>query len=285
MSQSNPPVVEPAPSEVEACAANVPSNGGQRTGTLIINADDWGCDAATTERTLECFLAGSVCSVSAMVFMHDSERASELASERGMDVGLHLNFTTPFSAAGSAGLHEHQGKLMRYLKSSRLAQAVYHPGLADSFGYVVAAQLEEYRRLYGREPERLDGHHHMHLCENVLLAHLLPQGTTVRRNFSFAPGEKNWANRAYRAWVDRRLKRRHRVADYLFALAPVENADRLRRIFSLARRAVVELETHPVNPEEYRFLTSPETLPQLEDLPMGRTSGWAGQCLHDCVNH
>ena len=45
---------------------------------------------------------------------------------------------------------------------------VYHPGLASSFEYVVKAQLEEYERLYGAPANRVDGHHHMHLCANVV---------------------------------------------------------------------------------------------------------------------
>src|SRR6266436_2569517 len=68
-------------------------------GRLILNADDWGRDRDTTERTLECILRGAVSSASAMVLMEDSERASVLAREHGIDAGLHLNFTTPFSAA------------------------------------------------------------------------------------------------------------------------------------------------------------------------------------------
>jgi hypothetical protein len=237
------------------------------TGALIVNADDWGRDAETTNRTLECVQRGVVSSASAMVFMEDSERAAVLASEFGADVGLHLNFTTRFSASScSPRLMEHQQRLHRYLRQNRFAQAVFHPGLAGSFGYLVAAQLEEFRRLYGVAPDRIDGHHHMHLCANVLLAELIPAGTLVRRNFSFVAGEKNWINLLYRKLVDRRLKRRHRLVDYLFSLAPVEPADRLQRIVSLAQHAVVELETHPVNPDEYRALTQGKALSEIADL-------------------
>lgn len=202
-----------------------------------------------------------------MVFMEDSERAASLARERGVDVGLHLNVTTAFSVSGcSPHLAEHQQRLNRYLWRNSFTQVVFHPGLAGSFQYVVAAQLEEFRRLYGVEPNRIDGHHHMHLCANVLLGKLMPAGTLVRRNFSFAPGEKSWMNRFYRGSVDRRLQQRHRLVDYLFSLAPVEPADRLQRIVSLARHAVVELETHPVNPDEYRFLTRGEAFGKLADI-------------------
>lgn len=236
-------------------------------GVLIINADDWGRNVETTDRILECVLRGAVSSASAMVLMEDSERAAALARERGVDVGLHLNLTTAFSAPVALGrLTEHHARVAHFLLRNRLSQVVYHPGLTSSFEYVVAAQLEEFRRIYGAEPNRIDGHHHMHLCANVFLGELMPAGTLVRRNFSFAPGEKSWINRFYRNSVDGRLKRRHRLVDFLFSLAPVETVDRLQWIFSLARHAVVELETHPVNPDEFRFLTSGEIFQQLSDL-------------------
>ncbi len=229
------------------------------TGILIINADDWGRNIETTDRILECVQRGSVSSASAMVFMEDSERAAVLAGERGVDVGLHLNFTTPFSARLALGqLAEHHERVSRFLLRNRLSQLVYHPGLAGSFEYVVAAQLEEFRRVYDMEPERIDGHHHMHLCANVLFAGLLPSGTIVRRSFSFRPGQKNWANRLYRRAIDRVLARRHRMTDFFFSLPPLEPPSRLAGIFSSAHRSVVEVETHPVNSEEYRFLTGAE---------------------------
>jgi hypothetical protein len=108
----------------------------------------------------------------------------------------------------------------------------------------------------------------MHLCANVLWGELLPSGTVVRRNFSFQPGEKGLGNRLYRKAVDRTLARRHRLVDFLFSLPPFEPAGRLQRISSLARKSVVELETHPVNPEEYRFLMEGEFFRQLGDLPV-----------------
>jgi chitin disaccharide deacetylase len=229
------------------------------TGSLIVNADDWGRNTETTERIFDCVVRRSVSSVSAMVFMEDSERAAAIARERGIDAGLHLNLTTPFSAPGSRiQLNVHQQRLCRYLQRHRLAQAVFHPGLVQSFEYVVAAQREEFLRLYGAEPKRLDGHHHMHLCSNVLLRGLLPSGTVVRRNFSFLPGEKSLANRLYRQTVDRLLARRHHLTDFFFSLAPLDPPSRAKRIFSLASKFTVEVETHPVNPVEYRFLEGGE---------------------------
>ena len=192
---------------------------------LIVNADDWGRDENTTCRTFECVRRGTVSAVSAMVFMEDSERAAALALDHGVDAGLHLNFTAPFTGPGcSPAMIERHRRVIAYLRSHRLAQLVFNPALVSAFEYVVAVQLDEYRRLYGADPQRLDGHHHMHLCANVLMQRLLPPGTIVRRNFSFRPGEKSGLNRAYRRFVDGRLERRHRLADFLFCLPPLEPA-------------------------------------------------------------
>jgi chitin disaccharide deacetylase len=232
-----------------------------RVGLLIINADDWGRDHQTTERTLQCVSGGTVSAVSAMVFMADSERAATLARERGIDAGLHLNFTMPFSMPDCpARLLERQRELVACLRTHPLARVVFHPRLAGSFEYVVKAQLDEFFRLYGAPPDRIDGHHHMHLCANVRLGRLLPPGTLVRRNFSFRPGEKSLANRLYRKAVDHSLSRRHRLVDFLFSLTPLDPLGRLQGIFSLASASTVEVETHPINPEEYTFLLGDEIL-------------------------
>ena len=228
-------------------------------GSVIVNADDWGRDTENTDRSLECALRESISSVSAMVFMEDSERAAYLARLHGIDVGLHLNLTTPFlPSLCSSRVVEHQARIIHFLRSHRLSRVVYHPGLASSFDYVVHAQLEEFQRLYGVPANRIDGHHHMHLCANVVHQKIIPAGTIVRRNFSFWPGEKNYANRIYRQWQDRRIARRHRVADYLFSLTQLKSRDRLERVLKLASYFNVEIETHPVNSEEYSVLVNGE---------------------------
>lgn len=249
------------PSDTGTSTRSVTAGYPKHVGLLILNADDWGRDYENTERTLECIIRGTVSSVSAMVFMEDSERAAAIAREQGIKVGLHLNFTTSFSGPGtSTKLIGHQQRLAEYLRSHRFAQVAFHPGLASSFEYVVKTQLDDFFRVYGAEPARLDGHHHMHLCSNVLLGGLLPPGTQVRRNFSFQPGEKSFGNRLYRQIVDRILARRHRLTDFFFSLPPLSPPSRLQRIFSLANEFTVEVETHPVCPEEHGFLTGEEIL-------------------------
>jgi predicted glycoside hydrolase/deacetylase ChbG (UPF0249 family) len=248
------------------CAHPPPPGPVRAGGVLILNADDWGRNVETTDRTLDCVANGALSSVSAMVFMEDSERAAAIARDKDIDAGLHLNFTLAFSAPGvPAALIEHQRQLVRYLRRHRFAAVVFHPGLTASFEYVLRAQCEEFARLYGTEPVRVDGHHHMHLCANVLWGSLLPQGGLVRRSFSFRPGQKGRLNRFYRSLVDRRLARRHRVTDFFFSLPPL-HPERLHEIFQLARSSAVEVETHPINPDEHRFLAGGEIFRWAKDL-------------------
>ena len=238
-------------------------------GVLIINADDWGRDHETTQRIFECSLSWQHLLCKCHGF-HGGFGASRSASPR---IGnrcrppseLHDTF---FSVERSGAANEMSVQNWPLIcEDTALAQVIYDPRLTGCFEYLVAAQVDEFHRLYGAVPKRLDGHHHMHLCANVLWGRLLPEGTVVRRNFSFRPGEKSLGNRLYRGLVDRMLARRHRLVDFLFSLAPLEPADRLQGIFSLARQHAVELETHPVDPEEYEFLGD-EVFRRIGDLPI-----------------
>ncbi len=258
--------------EMVSAAANVDlmadSGADGQRGVLIVNADDWGRDWITTQRIRECVMDRSVSSVSAMVFMADSERAAIIAGQEEIDAGLHLNFTTPFSDPNCpALLKDRQREICEYLRGHRLARGIFHPGLMRSFDYVVAAQMGEFRRLYQRDSNRIDGHHHMHLCANVLHGKLLPAGIIVRRNDSFLPSE-NLIKRLYRQVQDRILAQRYFLVDFFTNLAPLSPAARLDRVFSLSRKYVVELETHPVKPEEYRFLKSGEIFQRTGHVPI-----------------
>ena len=223
--------------------------------TVIINADDWGIRAATTDRILHCLLRRLISSASAMVFMADSERAADLSRQHNVDTGLHLNLTSPFTAARlPTALVVHQERVARFLRKGRLAPMVFHPLLASSFEYAVKTQLDEFSRLYCAQPNRVDGHHHAHLCANVLAQKLIPAGIIVRRNFTFYAGEKGALNRFYRRIVDGNIARRFRIADFFFNLVPIEDL-RLREMLEAARHANVEIECHPGLDPEYAFLT------------------------------
>jgi len=237
---------------------------------LIINADDWGCSLAETYAAFRCYKAGRITSVSAMVFMADSERAAELAQESELDVGLHLNFSERFTGKNNSGrLGECQSRLVRYLRRNKYSQLFYNSFLRNAFSYSYHAQAEEFARLFGKPPSHIDGHHHMHLCANMLLSDLIPAGMKIRRNFSFWPGEKSRFNRAYRALVDRWLARRYRLTDYFFDLTQCIQEKKFDRVAALARSSNVELMTHPILQLESKHLMSDQFQAVLQSLNVG----------------
>jgi predicted glycoside hydrolase/deacetylase ChbG (UPF0249 family) len=225
---------------------------------LIVNADDWGRSAAETDVALACFSQGRITSVTAMVFMADSERAAGIALERNIPVGLHLNFTEPPTAPGidRKFLSEHR-RLVKFLTRSRYSAVALNPFLRQSFCSVFQCQLDEFIRLYKKPPTHFDGHQHFHLCSSMLLAAPIPRGQRVRRTFSFTVGEKGLANWLYRRALDRWVVKRYRTTDYFFALSQRLTDTRLAAVAQLARQANVELMTHPIVSEERDLLLSP----------------------------
>ena len=237
---------------------------------LTVNADDWGRSRAETDAILRCHRRGRITSASAMVFMEDSERAAGLARENRVDVGLHLNFSQQFTGnTVSPALRNHHHSIVAFLTTNKYAQLFYNPFLRTQFAYSCQSQLEEFTRLFGRAPTHINGHHHMHLCANVLFGKLIPAGILIRRNFSFWPGEKSLFNRAYRRGVDRWLARRYRLTGYFFDLTQCMKENKWRRVATLARSADVELMTHPVNQEEQAYLMSGDFYEFLQQVQLG----------------
>jgi hypothetical protein len=226
---------------------------------IILNADDWGRSRDETDLARECFERGRISSATAMVFMADSDRAAAVAKELRIDIGLHVNFSEPFTArVGDERLVRAQDALVRFLASSRWASALYRPGLREAFAYSFRAQLDEFLRVYGRRPSHVDGHHHQHLCANMVLGRVIPRGERVRPSFFFWPGEKGIVNRSVRRVLNGLLARRHRTVDFFFALSESLAGDRLERIVALAGDATVEIMTHPAVPRERAFLLGEE---------------------------
>jgi predicted glycoside hydrolase/deacetylase ChbG (UPF0249 family) len=226
---------------------------------LIINADDWGRSAAETDAALRCYQAGRITSVSAMVFMADCENAAELAKANRLEVGLHLNFSEPFTDNRCPGrVRDCHNRIVSFLKRHKYAQVLYNPALQKQFAYSYHAQCEEFSRLFGRAPSHIDGHHHMHLCANVVISDMIPAGIRMRRSFSFWPGEKSWLNRTYRALIDRWLQRRYHLPDYFFDLTQSVRQKKMPRVMKLAGSGSVELMTHPIICTEFDYLMGDE---------------------------
>lgn len=238
---------------------------------LIITADDYGFTPAATDAILRCGLAARITSASAMVFMADSERSAALAGNSPLEFGLHLNFTEPPTGANVPDVvRRHIERTARFLTRHRLAHACYHPGLRDSFRIAFEAQCEDYERRYRKPPPFFNGHHHMHLCANVLVAALIPRDSRVRTSFTFEAGQKSRLNLAYRRMIRRRVLARYVSTDSFFSIEPLHGAARHRALVERSRTEAVEIETHPATAEESAFLLAGEFGELLARARLGR---------------
>ena len=239
---------------------------------LIITADDYGKTRHATDSILKCFSSKRITSASAMVFMEDSERAASLALKTSLEVGLHLNFTLPFNACDiPSNLRKHQNRVVAYLTKHKLAQVIYNPFLADSFSFLFLAQQEEFIRLYGKLPDFYNGHHHMHLCANMLASNIIPKGTRLRRTFTFTfdSGEKNFFNLLYRHILDIWISRRFVSTDCFYSIVLIQNHERLRNIINRTVKETVEIEVHPENAEEIEFILSDQYKSLIDSVNIG----------------
>jgi chitin disaccharide deacetylase len=229
-------------------------------GLLIVNADDWGANAATSNAIYECWAAGAVTSISGMVFMADSERAAQLAIERGLPVGLHINLTESFTASAvPPSVTDRQARLVRYFEGPKWHRWGFSARLFTEIERSVGDQLREFRRIYGREPSHFDGHEHIHQSLSVLGARTLPSGSKMRPTFTFGAGEKSPVNRWLRALLQRAMMLRFVTPSYFFSirdLHPAFGGVGLEEKLALANGSSVEIMTHPGLDEERPVLLS-----------------------------
>ena len=143
---------------------------------------------------------------------------------------------------------------------------VYNPFLSRRFDYVFKAQYDEFIRIFGKEPSHIDGHHHFHLCANMVLGNVIPAGMIVRRNYTFSSGEKSRANRLFRRLMDAWLRRSHVCTEYFFALPRRDQTERLRAILTLAAESSVEMMAHPEKDADFDVLMSDEFRHALRDV-------------------
>jgi predicted glycoside hydrolase/deacetylase ChbG (UPF0249 family) len=237
---------------------------------LIINADDLGRDTVSTDTCLDCFRRKRITSASLMVFMADSARAAERARSENLETGLHFNLVMPFEdAAISDRAREVHETTTRFFRRGPWTQVIYNPLITKAVAASFNSQLEEFRRLFGRDPAHINGHKHFHLSLNVVCGGVLPAGAAVRRSFTFSKGEKKLLNRWYRRAVDAWLLKQHISSDAFFSLKPVNDLVRLERIFSLSRTSCVELMVHTWSPDQYAFLIGERFLQMAESVELG----------------
>jgi chitin disaccharide deacetylase len=246
---------------------------GSERGLLIVNADDWGYDEATTRAIADCHRAGGLTSTTAMMFMAGSEEGPSVAEKHPrLGIGLHFNLFEEYSGESvPVSVRDRQRRLLDRFQRRRLRRWLYDPRIRREVDRVVADQLDRFTELYGRAPTHVDGHHHSHMAANVLLSPSLPRGTAIRNALSDARRPSAPAS-LLRAVRRRAVFSRLRSTDYFFSIETVWPGLRGAPppdILEMSRSASVEVMVHPAFPEEYEPLQSPGWVDALRQLPTG----------------
>lgn len=226
---------------------------------LIITADDWGSTSATTDAILACWRRGRVTAASGMVYMEDSNRAAGLARRHEMSVGLHLNVSELYTAGQvDEAIRERQARLVRHFTANRWMKAVFNPVLVPHVRACIEDQIAAFVALYGRGPDHIDSHHHIHISPTILLSGALPRSTRLRRTYRYSREERPIANRAWRAMWNAFLARRFPGAPLFLGVQALRDADDDHSVEVLrqAHQCDVEVMTHPGSPSEFEFLMS-----------------------------
>jgi chitin disaccharide deacetylase len=231
---------------------------------LIVNADDVGASPTATDPAIAAFEAGLISSCSAMVWMPDSLRAAELARERGLPIGLHLNLTLPFAATDvPSEVRDRQARLIEYFENASWRDDIDAQPPRKLLRQAVADQLDQFAATY-RDRTHLDGHHHVHVHRVVL--GVLPRGM-VMRPILREPARAD-------ARLDRRERRLHRrfraprltlAFEHLHPALGGVGLDLVDR----ARGDVLEVMVHPQQPRQLEALQSPEWRAVLARVPVG----------------
>jgi len=244
-----------------------------RPGLLIVNADDFGLTRSDTDAILECFRSGAISSTTALVWMRDSDRAAELALHAQIPAGLHLNLIEPYTAPEvPERVAARQQRIVERLRTGGLGAQLYHPAWSEDFEQCIADQLSRFEELYGRAPTHLDGHRHMHLVLNALMARALRPVRRCRRPVNRLPGDSAARKRAARAAQGLLVQARFRTTDRCYSLRslhPALGGIDLDARLAAARRNSVELFVHPGYPDELPLLRAHEWPARLASFRLG----------------
>ena len=126
---------------------------------IILNADDFAMNAAVTRGIINLARMGRLSATSAMTLSPRWENdASALKEVRDrIDVGLHLDWTSPFAIEAGHGLSLWRGLLLAALGGYDKVKA----------RIVIEQQLDAFEEVWQAPPSHIDGHQHVHQFKGI----------------------------------------------------------------------------------------------------------------------
>jgi predicted glycoside hydrolase/deacetylase ChbG (UPF0249 family) len=134
-------------------------------------ADDFGISPAVNTGIRDLVVRGRLNATSALVAAPSFDRAEAVALDalnaatRRVAIGLHLAFTAPFRPLSKSFTALRDGAFPPLATTARLA-LTYRFDYAALVGEV-AAQMQRFLDTFGRAPDFVDGHHHVHLMPQI----------------------------------------------------------------------------------------------------------------------
>jgi predicted glycoside hydrolase/deacetylase ChbG (UPF0249 family) len=135
-------------------------------------ADDYGISKSVNKAIRELVMRGRINATSVMVAapsFHRSEAVSlnvlNIGMQRRVAIGLHVTLTAPFKPL-SAGFRPLQEGAF-FDKEQMLVRGAMHRLSQHALMVEVATQLQAFVNAFGRTPDFIDGHQHVHLFPQV----------------------------------------------------------------------------------------------------------------------
>jgi chitin disaccharide deacetylase len=131
-------------------------------------ADDYGISRAVNAAIRDLMARGSINATSVMVVASgfNDEEAAKLSASRGDGaVGLHLTLTAPFRPLSAGYGPTHDGAWLS-LGETFVASMLRRLN-AQALTEEIAAQIARFTAAFGRPPDFIDGHQHVHLFPQI----------------------------------------------------------------------------------------------------------------------
>jgi len=116
---------------------------------LVINADDFGYSKGVNKGIIKAYKEGVVTSTSVMVDRQAAKEAKTLLKYQNLSVGLHFNMTDEGIRAQII-----KNVLVNFADTNKIRKDFNR-------------QIETFKKITGKLPDHLDGHHHVHTNKKV----------------------------------------------------------------------------------------------------------------------
>jgi predicted glycoside hydrolase/deacetylase ChbG (UPF0249 family) len=143
----------------------------QATRRIWLCADDFGISPAVNTGIRDLVVRGRLNATSALVAAPSFHREEAVALDalnaaaRRVAIGLHLAFTAPLRPLSKGFTALREGAFPPLVTTARLA-LTYRFDYAAIVGEI-AAQMQRFLDTFGRAPDFVDGHHHVHLLPQI----------------------------------------------------------------------------------------------------------------------